>query len=76
MIRPSLEVAFRSGGRRRYGRCWKERNSTAELWEFAGATGVFAGVVFLLFRVVYLPGRTLERWEDGRPRPGRRDKHD
>ena len=76
MIRPSLEVAFRSGGWRQYGRCWKERNSTVELWEFAGAAGVFAVVVFLWFRGVYLPGRTLERWEDGRRRPGRCDKHD
>lgn len=49
---------------------------TTELWQFAGAAGVFAVVVFLWFRVIYLPGRTLERWEDGRPRPRRRDKHD
>lgn len=49
---------------------------TPELWQFAGAAGVFGVVVFLWFRVVYLPGRTLERWEDGRPGRGRRDKHD
>jgi hypothetical protein len=49
---------------------------TTELWQFAGAAGAFAVVAYLWFRVVYLPGRTLERWEDGRPRPGRRDKHD
>jgi hypothetical protein len=49
---------------------------TPELWQFAGAAGVFVVVVCLWFRVVYLPGRTLERWEDGRPGRGRRDKHD
>lgn len=47
-----------------------------ELWQFVGAAGAFAVVAFLWYRVVYLPGRTLERWEDWRPRPGRRDKHD
>jgi hypothetical protein len=49
---------------------------TPELWQFAGAAGVFVVVVFLWFRVVYLPGRTLERWEDARPRSVRRGKHD
>jgi hypothetical protein len=45
---------------------------TTELWQFAGAIGAFiiAGLVWL--HVVYLPGRTLERWEDRRPRRGDR----
>ena len=47
---------------------------TTELWQFAGAAVVFVVVAIVWFRVVYLPGRTLERWEDGRP--VRRDKHD
>jgi len=34
-------------------------------------------VVLLWLRIVYLPGRTLERWEDRRPhRGGRRDELD
>jgi hypothetical protein len=47
-----------------------------ELWQFVGAAGAFAVVAFLWYRVVYLPGRTLERWEGERPRTGRRDKDD
>ena len=41
---------------------------TTELWQFAGALGAFFVVALLWLRVVYLPGRTLERWEDRRPR--------
>ena len=44
---------------------------TTELWQFAGAAGALAIVAVLWLRVVFLPGRTLERWEDDRP--GRRD---
>jgi hypothetical protein len=40
---------------------------TTELWQFAGAAGAFVIVALLWLRVVFLPGRTLERWEDGRP---------
>lgn len=47
---------------------------TTELWQFAGAAGAFAVVAYLWYRVVYLPGRTLERWEDRRP--SRRDERD
>jgi hypothetical protein len=39
---------------------------TTELWQFAGAMGAFVVVVLLWLRVVYLPGRTLERWEGDR----------
>ena len=47
---------------------------TTELWQFAGALAAFVVVVLLWLRVVYLPGRTLERWEDRRPARGdRRD---
>ena len=50
---------------------------TTELWQFAGAVGAFIVVVLLWLRIVYLPGRTLERWEDRRPhRGGRRDELD
>jgi hypothetical protein len=41
---------------------------TTELWQFAGAMGAFVVVVLLWLGVVYLPGRTLERWEGARPR--------
>ena len=69
-------MAFKSRGRRWYGRCWKERLLTTELWQFAVAVGAFVVVVLLWLRAVYLPGRTLERWEDERPQPGRRDTDD
>jgi hypothetical protein len=59
-------VAFTSGGRRWYGRRWKERLLTTELWQFAGAVGAFVVVVLLWLRVVYLPGLILERWEGER----------
>jgi hypothetical protein len=39
---------------------------TTELWQFAGAVGAFVVVVLLWLRVVYLPGRILERWEGER----------
>jgi hypothetical protein len=38
---------------------------STELWQFAGAVGAFV-VVLLWLRVIYLPGRTLERWEGER----------
>lgn len=39
----------------------------SELWQFAGALAVFAVIVVLWMFIVYLPGRTMERWEDRRP---------
>ncbi len=39
----------------------------SELWQF-GATMVFLAVALYLWKIVYLPGRTLERWEDQRVR--------
>lgn len=38
----------------------------SELWQFAGMVGFFAIALILWLRIVYLPGRTLERWEDQR----------
>jgi hypothetical protein len=76
-MRSSFAVALTSGGRRWYGWCWKERLLTTELWQFAGAVGALVVVVLLWLRVIYLPGRTLERWEDTRSRCGdRRDELD
>jgi hypothetical protein len=50
---------------------------TTELWQFAGAMIAFVVVALVWLRVVFLPGRTLERWEDQRPaRGGRRDARD
>ncbi|HEX2740946.1 MAG TPA: hypothetical protein VHM69_10905 [Rubrobacter sp.] len=45
---------------------------TAEVWQFLIVILGFSVVVLLWLFVVYLPGRTLERWED--QRPGRGDK--
>lgn len=39
---------------------------SAEVWQFAGMLAFFAIALFLWLRIVYLPGRTLERWEDRR----------
>jgi hypothetical protein len=44
----------------------------AEIWQFLIAILGFFVVALLWLFVVYLPGRTLERWED--QRPGRGDK--
>lgn len=40
----------------------------AELLQFGGFVGAFAVVAALWLYIVYLPGRTLERWEDQRSR--------
>jgi hypothetical protein len=39
----------------------------AEFWQFLVAGVVFMVLAMLWLFVVYLPGRTLERWEDQRP---------
>ena len=38
----------------------------SELWQFAGLLGLFAVAFVLWMWIVYLPGRSLERWEDRR----------
>ena len=43
-----------------------------ELLQFAGAGVAFLVIVFLWLRIVYLPARTVERWEDQRPKNRRR----
>ena len=52
----------------------------SELWQFAGLLGLFFVAFVLWMRIVYLPGRSLERWEDRRvgareepPAPGKRE---
>lgn len=39
---------------------------SSEVWQFAGMLVFFAVALVLWLRIVYLPGRTLERWEDQR----------
>ena len=39
---------------------------SAEIWQFVGMLAFFSIALFLWLRIVYLPGRTLERWEDQR----------
>ena len=41
-----------------------------ELWQFLAAGVAFFVAALLWLCVVYLPGRTLERWEDQRPGRG------
>jgi hypothetical protein len=57
-----------SGGRREQVRCQEERLLKTELWQFAGAVVAFVVAALLWIRLVYLPGHTLERWENRRPR--------
>ncbi|MGH3144333.1 MAG: hypothetical protein ACRDTR_00865 [Rubrobacter sp.] len=45
-----------------------------EFWQFLGAGVAFVVLAVLWLFIVYLPGRTLERWED--QRPGRGGKGD
>jgi hypothetical protein len=46
----------------------------SELWQFGAMLVLFVVVLILWLRIVYLPGRTLERWEARREkvaaRPG------
>jgi hypothetical protein len=44
----------------------------SEVWQFLMVIVGFAVVAVFWFLVVYLPGRSLERWEDQRPRRGDR----
>ncbi len=38
----------------------------SELWQFGAMLVLFVVALILWLRIVYLPGRTLERWEDRR----------
>ena len=42
----------------------------AEVWQFLVVVVAFVAAAVLWLCVVYLPGRTLERWEDQRPGRG------
>lgn len=42
----------------------------SEVWQFLGAFGVFVIIALLWLNIIYLPGRTLEWWEDRRPGHG------
>ena len=41
----------------------------SELWQFGAMLVLFVVALVLWLRIVYLPGRTLERWEDRREEP-------
>jgi hypothetical protein len=43
----------------------------SELWQFLLVLLGFAVAAVLWLFIVYLPGRTLERWEDQRPGHGK-----
>ncbi len=38
----------------------------SEIWQFGAMVVLFLVALVLWLRIVYLPGRTLERWEDQR----------
>ena len=48
----------------------RRRTLTAEIWQFLIVVSGFFVIALLWLLVVYLPGRTLERWEDQRPGRG------
>jgi hypothetical protein len=48
----------------------------SELWQFAGMVGFFVIALILWLRIVYLPGRTLERWEDQRVEAKKRTRRE
>lgn len=48
----------------------EEVDAMSEVWQFVGVLGVFVIVALLWLNIIYLPGRTLERWEDRRPGRG------
>ena len=51
--------------------CGTERKVLAsEVWQFLMVVVGFSVVALFWLFVVYLPGRTLERWEDQRPGRG------
>jgi hypothetical protein len=43
----------------------------SEVWQFLVVLSGFLASALLWLFVVYFPGRTLERWEDRRPRRGK-----
>jgi hypothetical protein len=55
-----------------FARVTMRRVLAAEFWQFLVVVVAFVAAAVLWLCVVYLPGRTLERWED--QRPGRGDK--
>ncbi len=61
----------------RADRDWRDHASStmrrvlaAEFWQFLVVVVAFVVAAVLWLCVVYLPGRTLERWEDQRPGSG------
>ena len=42
---------------------------TAELWQFGIMVAVFCAALVLWLGIVYLPRRTMERWEGPEPEP-------
>ena len=51
--------------------CWAERSELySELWQFGAMLVLFVVALVLWLRIVYLPGRTIERWEDRRGKSG------
>ena len=56
--------------RRDYAGATMRRILAAEFWQFLVVVVAFVIAALLWLCVVYLPGRTLERWEDQRPGRG------
>jgi hypothetical protein len=53
-----------------HARATTRRILAAEFWQFLVVVVAFVVAALLWLCVVYLPGRTLERWEDQRPGRG------
>ena len=48
----------------------------AELLQFAVAVAAFVVAALLWLYIVYVPGRTVENWEDQRPARGSGERED
>jgi hypothetical protein len=55
----------------RHARATERKVLGSEVWQFLTVISGFLVAAVLWLFVVYLPGRTLERWEDQRPGRGK-----
>ncbi len=46
----------------------------SELWQFGAMLVLFVVAFVLWLLIVYLPGRTMERWEDRRGKSGEKPR--
>lgn len=67
----SHRVRYFACGTYGHDRATERKVLGSEVWQFLAVLLGFLLVAVLWLFVVYLPGRTLERWEDQRPGRGK-----